>query len=148
MEGKQDRLQRIKEIISSKKISGQEELLNILVDEGYVTTQSTLSRDLKALQVAKISDEDGQYYYVIKENLKGVHSLEGGLQSIHFSGNMVVIKTLPGYANPLAVLIDGYNHNMLLSSVAGDDTILIVLKEDNHDRAIVKAFLELVIYGR
>jgi len=148
MEGKQDRLQRIKDIIASKKISGQEELLNILVDEGYVTTQSTLSRDLKALQVAKISDEDGLYYYVIKENLKGVHSLEGGLQSIDFSGNMVVIKTLPGYANPLAVLIDGYNHNMLLSSVAGDDTILIVLKEDNHDRATVKAFLELVIYGR
>ena len=148
MEGKQDRLQRINDIIKSQKISGQEELLNILIAEGYVTTQSTLSRDLKSLKVAKISDENGAYYYVIKENLQSVHSLEGGLQSIDFSGNMVVIKTLPGYANPLAVLIDGYKHNMLLSSVAGDDTILIVMKEDNHDRATVKAFLELVIYGR
>jgi len=142
MKVKQARLHKIKEIISSHNIRGQEELLKILIDEGYDLTQATLSRDLKSLMVAKATDENGAYKYIIPESLDKPHSLRRGYLSIKFSGNMAVINTLPGYANPLSVLIDDQEHEMILGTVAGDDTIILVLCEELTDREVLTSFIE------
>lgn len=141
------RLERIKEILTTKSISSQDELLKFLIDEGYDLTQATLSRDLKYLKVAKTADEEGNYRYIVQSELNKPHSLESGFVSTVFSGNTLVVKTLPGYANPLAVLIDSHEHEMLVGSVAGDDTIFIALNEDGHDREIVENFINSIVKG-
>lgn len=147
MKEKPQRLQRIKDILTNQKISGQEELLNILLDEGYDLTQATLSRDLKFLKVAKTADENGNYRYIVQTELNKPHSLESGFLSASFSGNIVIIKTLPGYANPLAVLLDSHEHEMLVGSVAGDDTIFMAMNENHHDRETVLNFINSVVKG-
>jgi transcriptional regulator of arginine metabolism len=147
MKEKPQRLQRIKDILTNHTISGQDELLKILLDEGYDLTQATLSRDLKFLKVAKIADESGNYRYIVQTELNKPHSLESGFLTAKFSGNMVVVKTLPGYANPLAVLLDSHEHEMLVGSVAGDDTIFIAMNEDHHDRETVLNFINSVVKG-
>ncbi len=147
MKEKPQRLQRIKDILTTNTISSQDELLNMLLEEGYDLTQATLSRDLKFLKVAKTADEDGSYRYIVQSELNKSHSLENGFVSAKFSGNLLVIKTLPGYANPLAVIIDSHDHEMLVGSVAGDDTILLILDEDNHDRERVMSFVNAVVKG-
>ncbi len=147
MKEKQVRLQRIKDIISIQTIRSQDDLLKLLIEEGYDLTQGTLSRDLKSLMVAKTIDEDGAYKYIIQDDVNKPQTLRNGFQSIDFSGNLVVLKTLPGYANPLAVIIDNHEHKMIVGCVAGDDTIILVMDEEYHDREIVREYLYSIIKG-
>lgn len=139
MRNKNNRLDAIKMIISSKEVGSQEELLQELADEGFQLTQATLSRDLKQLKVAKAASMNGNYVYVLPNNtmykrMTEPHSatemlLNNGFVSIQFSANMAVIKTRPGYASRLAYDIDMQNFPEILGTVAGDDTILLVLRE-------------------
>lgn len=139
MKNKGNRLQAIKEIISTVRVGGQDELLKILQDKGFDLTQATLSRDLKQLQVVKIAAIDGGYTYVLPERA-GVqvmqrkhHGAFGGVSagfvSIEFSGQLAVIKTRPGYAGGLAYDIDNHAPKEVLGTIAGDDTILLILRE-------------------
>ena len=111
MKSKNNRLDSIKMIISSKEIGSQEELLQELMKEGFCLTQATLSRDLKQLKVAKAASMNGNYVYVLPNNtmykrMTEHHStsemlMYNGFISIDFSANMAVIKTRPGYASRL-----------------------------------------------
>lgn len=127
------RLKEIKDIISNRKISKQDELLNILHRRGFNITQATLSRDLSQLNVArKSSTEHGNVYFI--PNTSNGSALEMGeilygAKSIKFSANLGVLKTLPGYANSVGALIDGRNYSSLLGTVAGNDTVLLILCE-------------------
>lgn len=139
---KKKRLEIIQQIITTQKISSQIELLQVLSEAGIDVTQATLSRDLKHLQIAKIPDHSGCYIYTMPNNEVGRskqvnpttyrHPIVGmgGFLSIAFSGNIVVVKTSPGYAGSIAYDIDKGNAPQILGTVAGDDTIFIVLKED------------------
>lgn len=131
------RLKEIKDIISNRKISKQEELLNILERRGYNVTQATLSRDLSQLNVARKSTSDhGSIYFIPDENqmpITGIMEVLYGARSLKFSGNLGVLRTLPGYANSVGALIDGKNYKNLLGTVAGNDTVLLILTE-NCDR--------------
>ena len=139
MKSKNSRLDAIKMIISSKELGSQEELLQELLKEGYHLTQATLSRDLKQLKVAKAASMNGNYVYVLPNNtmykrMTEQHStsdmlMYNGFVSIDFSGNLAVIKTRPGYASSLAYDIDSRDFNEILGTVAGDDTILLVMRE-------------------
>lgn len=139
MKNKADRLQAIKEVISATRVSGQEELLKILLNKGFDLTQATLSRDLKLLQVVKIAAVDGGYTYVFPEKagVQDVHrkhqgafnGVTTGFISIEFSGSLAVIKTRPGYASGLAYDIDSHISKEVIGTIAGDDTILLVLRE-------------------
>lgn len=135
---KSRRLDSIKMIISSKEIGSQEELLQELALEGYELTQATLSRDLKQMKVAKAANTNGCYVYVLPNDTMykravatstGDMALQNGFKSIAFSGNMAVIKTKPGYASRLAYDIDNSDLSKILGTIAGDDTILLVLRE-------------------
>lgn len=154
MRSKSNRLDAIKMIISSKEIGSQDELLQELNKEGYSLTQATLSRDLKQLKVAKAASMNGNYVYVLPNNTmyKRVSDPPGagemmrhvGFLSLEFSGNMAVIKTRPGYASSLAYDIDNQRLPEIMGTVAGDDTILLVIRE-GFQRSAVIASLKTVI---
>ncbi|MDR0989234.1 MAG: arginine repressor [Prevotellaceae bacterium] len=138
MKPKKQRLEAIKMIVSGREISSQGELLDELMRQGFASTQATLSRDLKELKVAKASNIQGRYVYVLPNNImyKRTNELDlremlltSGFMSLHFSGNLAVIRTRPGYASSIAYDIDKHEIADILGTIAGDDTILIVLSE-------------------
>lgn len=136
MRNKTKRLITIRKIIESDRISSQEELLRKLKTTGLEATQSTLSRDLKSLKVGKIPDEEKGYIYVVPGNLqtsqkedKVAAILTDAIISIDFSANMAVLKTLSGYANAVTALIDNENYFEVLGTIAGDNTIIIIMRE-------------------
>ena len=135
MKKKANRLDAIKMIISSKEVGSQEELLQELNREGFELTQATLSRDLKQLKVAKAASMNGKYVYVLPNNIMYKRSTDqsagemlrnNGFISLQFSGNIAVIRTRPGYASSMAYDIDNNEFSEIL---AGDDTIMLVLRE-------------------
>ncbi len=129
---KRQRHNAISKIIKSEKIDSQDLLLDRLLEYGFDVTQATLSRDLKALTVYKKPDGAGNYSYLLPEvTVVPVNSdlFLAGYKSIAFSGNMGVVKTIPGYAASIASIIDSRDITDILGTVAGDDTIMIVLKQ-------------------
>ena len=139
MKIKKDRLEALRMIISSQELGSQDELLIALKKEGFQLTQATLSRDLKQLKVAKAATMRGNYVYVLPNdtmykrstNVRPVKEMlqTNGLLNIRFSGNIGVIKTRPGYASSMAFDIDQENIPYIIGTVAGDDTIVLVLEE-------------------
>lgn len=154
MKKKSTRLDTIKMIISSKEISCQEELLQELINEGFGLTQATLSRDLKQLKVAKAASMNGKYVYVLPNDIMYKRNIDqsthdmmtySGFVSMQFSGNLAVIKTRPGYASSIAYDIDNRHCEDILGTIAGDDTILLVLRE-GADKIYVENFLDFITY--
>lgn len=155
MKIKDRRLEAIKLIISSKEIGSQEELLQRLKEEGFLLTQATLSRDLKQLKVAKAASMNGHYVYVLPNETMykrvrkplSAHEMMNtpGFQSLHFSGNMGVIRTRPGYASSIAYNIDNSDIPDILGTIAGDDTIFIVVKENTDMEALRETINDIVL---
>jgi len=147
MKVKNSRLEAIKMLISSMELGSQEEVLQALEKEGFRLTQATLSRDLKQLKVAKAASMSGKYVYVLPNDtmykrVSTPHSIMEMLQisgflSINFSGNIGVIKTRPGYASSIAYNIDNSNSANIIGTIAGDDTILIVIKEGVNTQDVI-----------
>ena len=154
MKTKNNRLEALRMIISSQELGSQEELLSALQKEGFQLTQATLSRDLKQMKVAKASSMSGNYVYVLPNDTmykrvstpsKVREMMEvPGFLSINFSGNMGVIKTRPGYASAIAWNIDGSDIPQIIGTIAGDDTIFIVIKEGISHRDVINALREVV----
>lgn len=151
MKNKTQRLLVIRDILTTKKVSSQEELLHELEELGFNYTQATLSRDLRFLKVSKVVDPEKGYVYRIPgtdEDYTGPHSMEGfplsGFESIEFSNNLAVIKTHPGYASSIASRIDEANMLEILGTIAGDDTILLIPREGISRNDIINALSELM----
>jgi len=148
------RIQMIKEIISEEVISSQDDLQIRLQELGCDVTQATLSRDLKSLQVMKVSDVKSGYIYRLAGNgpVSQPNNLEAsrldfiadGVVGIDFSGNLGVIKTLPGYANSVAIMIDKANPFEILGTVAGDDTILLIMREGVGRNDLIQALKNIM----
>jgi len=154
MKVKNSRMETLKMLISSQELSSQEELLKALAKEGYKLTQATLSRDLKQLKVAKAASMNGKYVYVLPnetmyKRVSNPRSLREmmmspGFLSINFSGNMVVIKTRPGYASSIAYNIDNSDIPEILGTIAGDDTIFMVKKEGASEKELISSLSEII----
>lgn len=154
MRKKADRLDAIKMIISSREVGSQDELLQALQKEGFELTQATLSRDLKQLKVAKATNMAGKYLYVLPNDIiynrrfssqsATEMMLYSGFVSLKFSGNIAVIRTRPGYAGSIAYDIDMQECPLVLGTIAGDDTVMMVLRE-KADQKEVCDFLSTVI---
>ena len=129
MRNKTKRLLAIRKLIENEQICSQEELLFRLKELNVEATQSTLSRDLKFMRVAKIPHKDKGYIYIIPADEKASAIVTDSISSIDFSGNIAVMKTLPGYAKAVTVLIDNENYFEVLGTIGGDDTVLIVMRE-------------------
>ena len=154
MKIKENRLETLRMIISSQELGSQEELLNALQKEGFKLTQATLSRDLKQLKVAKAATMNGNYVYVLPnvtmyKRVSTPHQIKEMMQvpgflSINFSGNMGVIKTRPGYASSIAYNIDNSEIPQIIGTIAGDDTIFIVIKQGVNEEEVITALSEVV----
>ncbi|QZE13609.1 ArgR family transcriptional regulator [Halosquirtibacter laminarini] len=156
MKTKKERLIKIVELIKKHHIENHEHLLKLLDEAGYDVAQATLSRDLNSLRVVKMRDNNGGFYYHLppsqdndedptgnESNTTHVNFLADGFRSLVFSGNMGVIKTIPGYASSIAAIIDGQDIFEILGTIAGDDTILLVVREGITRRAVASKLIEL-----
>lgn len=149
MNGRENRLKAIRSIITASRISSQDKLLHKLEKEGVTITQATLSRDLKVLKVGKVPDDDSGYYYVLSdtegESLQGyVEDFKRGYLSLTFSRNLGVIKTLTGHADTVAIALDRLELPEVLGTIAGDDTILLILKENETQDTLISRLQKLM----
>ena len=146
---KNDRIEVLKMLISSKEMGSQEEVMQALKSEGFPITQATLSRDMKQLRIVKASSMNGKSVYVLPNETmyKRVHkplsaiemTRTPGFISINYSGNIGVIKTRPGYASSIAYNLDNSEIEDILGTIAGDDTIFIVIREGADTAEITRA---------
>lgn len=134
MNSKTHRLSIIRKIIRSEYISSQEELIARLEECGLKVTQSTLSRDLKFMHVAKVPHKEKGYVYMLPNathasEIVVSQNITDNITDIAFSGNMCVITTKPGYASAITVPIDNRAIPEVLGTIAGDNVILLILRE-------------------
>ena len=132
---KKKRLQTIRRIVSRNSLESQEELLSILKEEGFVSTQTTLSRDLKQLRISKVRVRNGHSIYALPreghfEPVPTLEEINRTKWKLNFSGNLMVVHTPPGHASIVAYDVDNIKHPAFLGTVAGDDTVIVVLAED------------------
>ena len=135
---KNQRQAKILEIISNRDVETQEQLLALLQEAGFRGTQATISRDIKELRIVKELTNLGSYRYTTSSNeLRGTFSTRLNaifrecVVSYDYAQNMVVIRTLPGLASAAASAIDAMNMSAVLGSLAGDDTVMIVMRDVN-----------------
>ena len=123
-------------IISEQEIETQDDLIATLKENGFDVTQATVSRDIKQLGLVKTTDGEGKYRYSAPHpsssgsDSKFKNILSEAIISSESAENMVVVKTYSGMANAAAAAIDALASDRILGSIAGDDTILIVTKND------------------
>lgn len=137
MTTRQNRMRTIANILNAQIITSQEQLTRALQLQGIEVTQATLSRDLRDLRAEKKVLPDGSFKYVIPVNpvvakkVLGMNSevAKLSIRSIDFCGQFAVIKTKPGFANAVAYDIDDRGNEIILGTIAGDDTILIIPRE-------------------
>ena len=146
---KKKRLQTIRKIVSMNSLESQEELLAALREEGFVSTQTTLSRDLKQLRISKVRVRNGLSVYALPREgqFVPVPTLEEINQTkwrLNFSGNLMVVHTPPGHASMVAYDIDNAKHPFFLGTVAGDDTVIVVLAEGADREAAAKIVRDIV----
>lgn len=141
---KNQRQNEILSIITNKVLFKQEELQNELLALGYNVTQSTVSRDIKELGLIKGRDSDGNYRYIYNEQKSKERDLEHfhdlftkSVKSVDYALNNVVIKSYPGMASTACVALDEMFGDMMLGSLAGDDTIIIVTRSEMHSKILV-----------
>ncbi len=151
MRERAERLKAVRNIIRTHRITSQEMLLNHLRNEGFQVTQATLSRDLKLLKVGKISEGSNGYYYTLptEEELREsetnyVADLRRGFISIEFSGNLAILRTITGHADTVGIALDNLGMEDILGTVAGDDTVLIVLREGATGESVTAQLAERV----
>ncbi|HWQ89849.1 MAG TPA: arginine repressor [Desulfitobacteriaceae bacterium] len=142
---------KIQEIISKGVIRTQEDLAKKLLEAGFIVTQATVSRDIKELGLIKIPGSDDEYHYAIpaeqyplnnQERLKRI--LRETVVSVDDSENLVLIRTIPGNAHALASIIDNSNWLEVIGTVAGDDTILLVVKPKEAAPVVCKRIYDLL----
>lgn len=135
---KSQRQAKIMEIISTTNVETQEQLLTALQEAGFRSTQATISRDIKELRIVKELTSLGTYRYTT--SVKEVPStFSNRLNTIFrecvtrydYAQNIVVIHTLPGLAGAAASAIDAMNLSVVVGSLAGDDTVMVVMRDNN-----------------
>jgi len=129
------RQMKIQAIITKEVIHTQEELAERLRQEGFDVTQATVSRDIKEMGLIKVPTSDDDYRYAVPGSAQPANSPERlkrrmreTVVTVNDSENLIVIRTIPGNAQALADLIDKSNWEEVIGTVAGDDTILLIVK--------------------
>ena len=131
---KRDRHERILELIQAKEINRQEQLAEILRQEGFKVTQATVSRDIRDLNLTKVAVPGGRQKYAAGSRPSGlmkdkyINVLKTVFVSADSASNMLVIKTVPGMAMAAAAAVDALEFEGLVGTIAGDDTIMVALK--------------------
>ena len=133
---KRKRQQKILEIIAAKRVATQQELVDELARQGLAATQSSVSRDIEELELTKV---DGRYTTPERAIRPG-----WPVESIETAGdNLIVVKTEVGQAQPAALAIDGARIKEVVGTVAGDDTIMVAVRDRASQRAAVRQIIQL-----
>ena len=147
---KSDRQQKITELITAYNISTQTELTNRLIRAGFDVTQATISRDLQEMRVIKTMLPDGTYKYSatgdgeIKINDKLQTVFEQCLISVDYAINIVVLKTMSGAAQAVGYALDSFTWEEIVGSIAGDDTIMIVVRNEKSAKQLVSKLAKYI----
>lgn len=133
---KNDRQEKLLQIINETSVETQEQLLAELSRRGIRSTQATISRDIKQLHLIKEPTGQGTYRYAVSTHRARLNFAERQRRIFHecvlhvdYAQNMVVIKTLSGMANAAAAALDGMEYDQIVGSIAGDDTVFLVLRD-------------------
>lgn len=137
---KTKRQKSILSLINENSIDTQQKLTNMLINLGYKVTQATVSRDIKELGLIKESYEGRTYYMQpLDPRLEKLVSIfKQSVINIDYSRNIIVIKTIEGSANSSAALIDYLDNTQILGTVAGDDTIIVIIKNENEVLKVIE----------
>lgn len=141
---------RIRDIITHQDIETQDELVEALRESGFQVTQATVSRDIKELVLIKVPTDDGRYKYSLPtdQRYNPVQKLKRALVDnfvhIDHTGNLVVMKCLPGTANSVAVLLDNMEWNQIMGTICGDDTILMICRSEEDSEYVIKQILSFI----
>lgn len=132
---KNARQEKIIEIIRDNAVETQEELAGLLIESGFSVTQATVSRDIKQMNLIKVTDrQTGRQRYAVHVNeTKGLTEKYGrvfkdGVVNIDTAMNILVIKTVSGMANAVAAALDSMQIDSIVGTVAGDDTIMCAIR--------------------
>lgn len=130
---KRERHAAVLDAIRSHRVTSQEELRELLHDVGIDVTQATVSRDIRELRLVKVPGAEGAGHYTLPEEWESTPPLESLLPTLYASaegaGNLLVVKTMTGGAQAVALAIDWEEWPEVLGTIAGDDTILIVCRD-------------------
>jgi transcriptional regulator of arginine metabolism len=138
----------ILDLVRTQRISSQEVLRERLAQRGFEVAQATLSRDIRMLGLIKVPDEEGGSVYTVPSNVTDpTPTLSRLLPALYLGAdgvdNLLIVKTLTGGAQPVAVAIDWEEWPEVVGSVAGDDTILLILRDRGHLPTITARLEEL-----
>ncbi|MBQ1311436.1 MAG: arginine repressor [Blautia sp.] len=145
------RHEKIKELIRRYEIDTQEELAVKLNEAGFKVTQATVSRDIRALNMTKVTGRDGRSHYAILQEQpkalgdKYARVLREALVSMDVGQNITVIRTVPGMAMGVGAALDALRWPEILGCIAGDDTIMCVTKNEQQALEVVKKLREFLM---
>ena len=142
----------IVDLIGKQEIKTQEELSEKLKEHGFTATQATISRDIKELQLVKVASESGGYCYSTPDNGSGVLHLprlknifRECVIKVDRAQNLVVVKTLVGMANAAAAAVDAMKIETIVGTLAGDDTILIIMRTNEEAEHLCRLVADLLV---
>lgn len=139
----------ILEEISKQPVATQEALIAILAEHGIHTTQATLSRDIQQLSLVKQRDENGVYRYTLPAAAVTEKSLFAeAVVSVDYAMNTIVLKCRAGMAQGTCAAIDSVNHEGVVGTIAGDDTIFILVRSEADAKKLSKKFRSELMPGK
>ena len=140
----------IREIVESQCIQTQEELADALARHGMVVTQATVSRDIKEMHLLKVLSEEGGYRYATMDkseqgmNERLIRMLSDSVVDMSSANNLIVIHTLPGSAHVAGEAVDSLHWPEVLGTIAGDNTILVIVRSNEEVEAVIRRFRALI----
>lgn len=134
---KEERQSAVLDIIQEHRVHSQEQLRELLAERGFDVTQATLSRDIRELGILKVPGFDGRPYYTLPpQGAEPLPPLQRLLSTLFVraegTGNLLVIRTVTAGAQPVALALDAEEWPEILGTIAGDDTILVILRDASH----------------
>ncbi len=141
---------KIRELIMENDIKTQDELVTRLKNLGYNVTQATVSRDIKEMHLVKVPSTSGDYKYSLPgdQRFNPLAKLKRLLMDvfvkIDYANHFIVLKTLPGNAHAIGVLIDNLEWEEIMGSICGDDTCLIICRNEEDSELVEFVFLEML----
>lgn len=141
---------KIRELITDNEIETQEELVDALKANGYNVTQATVSRDIKELHLVKVPTANRKYTYSLPadQRFNPLHKLKrlmmDAFVSIDHTSHFIILKTLPGNAQALGVLIDNLNWEEIMGTICGDDTCLIICRTEEITVVLKEKFMNML----
>ena len=144
-----ERLETIKNIIRNEVINTQEELVNRLNEMGYMVTQATISRDIRELGLTKFTSASGDLQYrlpdenMVVDRTKYVRILRESVLSMEDAQNILVVKTVSGMAMAAAAALDSLRISHVVGCIAGDDTVICVIKKTEYVQEIMEILEQL-----